>query len=247
MFPVNLLGDFAAGGMLCALGITIALIERSRSGRGQVIDSAMVDGASYLNHFICQQYAMGLWNLERGTNMLDSGSHFYEVYRTKDNQYLSVGAIEPQFYRNLLKGLDIDPSTIPAQYDRSTWPLMKEKFQKVFASKTRDEWCAIFDGTDACVAPIIGLNELMNHPHSQARMLYYKDIEGKWMPAAAPRLSRTPARIPTREPYMEPGENSMEVLLRYGFSQEDINRFLLVGAISAKKSSTEISGIRASL
>src|SRR5215468_524844 len=140
--PVNLLGDFAGGGMLCALGIALALLERGRSGKGQVVDAAMADGSAYLSTFVYKFRNAGFWRDERGTNLLDGGAPFYETYRTKDGQYMSVGAIEPQFYAALLQGLGLDPAAMPQQMDQASWAATAARFTEIFASKTRDEWCA---------------------------------------------------------------------------------------------------------
>src|SRR5205085_12180327 len=148
--PINLLGDFAGGGMLCALGIVLALFERSRSGKGQVVDSAMVDGAAHLSSFLFGFFHAGLWSKERGTNLLDTGAPFYDTYRTADGEFMAVGAIEPQFYAKLLEGLGLDGDTLPHQMDRGAWAQTRELFTKTFEAKTRSEWTAIFDGTDAC-------------------------------------------------------------------------------------------------
>ena len=192
--PINLLGDFAGGGMLCALGIALALLERAHSGKGQVVDAAMVDGAAYLSTFVYKFRNAGMWSDERGTNMLDGGAPFYDTYRTKDGQYMSVGAIEPQFYAALLKGLGLDAGDHAA----SAGPVAvarrpRTRFAEIFASKTRDEWCAIFDGTDACVAPVLGLGEVARaSPQPRARAAAFRTRNGKLEPAPAPRLSRTP-------------------------------------------------------
>jgi len=208
--PINLLGDFAGGGMLCALGITLALLERAHSGKGQVVDAAMVDGAAYLSTFIYKFRNAGMWRDERGTNMLDGGAPFYDTYRTKDGHYMSVGAIEPQFYAALLKGLGLDASTMPQQMDQSSWPPTAAKFAEIFASRSRAEWCQVFDGTDACVAPVLGLGEADDHPHNQARTLLISDRKGKREPSPAPRLSRTPGEV--RHPGRALGADTDEVL-----------------------------------
>ncbi len=226
--PVNLLGDFAGGGMLCALGICLALLERQRSGAGQIVDAAMVDGAAYLSTFVYKLRNAGFWRDERGTNFLDSGAPFYETYATKDGQFVAVGALEPQFYAALLKGLELDPATLPAQMERSAWPEVKRRFAAVFAGKTRAEWSAIFDGTDACVAPVLGLGEVEAHPHHRARGLLIADAEGHREPAPAPRLSRTPGD--GRRPLPQIGAHTRPVLAEYGFSSEEIERLIASSA-----------------
>jgi len=227
--PVNLLGDFAGGGMLCALGIALALVERASSGKGQVVDAAMVDGAAYLSSFIYNFRASGFWTDNRGTNLLDSGAPFYETYETKDGQYVSVGAIEPQFYDALLKGLGLDPSRMPAQHDRSQWEATKSQFAQIFATRTRDEWGVVFDGTDACVAPVLGLGETASHAHNRARHLLLPNQGGELQPAPAPRLSRTPGAAPRPTPQV--GQHTVEVLAEYGFREDEIRQLTHTGAI----------------
>jgi alpha-methylacyl-CoA racemase len=231
--PVNLLGDFAGGGMLCAMGILLALIERSRSGKGQIVDAAMVDGAAYLAACVFMFRAAGWWNEERGANMLDTGAHFYETYETRDHKYVSVGAIEPQFYAALLNGLNLDATTLPDQHDRASWPAMKERLAEIFATRTRGEWCAVFDGTDACVAPVLELDEVGDHPHNQARHLLIQDERGGHGPGPAPRLSRTPGVV--RGPVAQPGQHTVEILTEHGFTEEDIQQLRELGAIGNKQ------------
>ncbi len=228
--PVNLLGDFAGGGMLCALGICLALLERAHSGHGQVVDAAMVDGAAYLATFIYKFRNGGMWRDERGTNMLDTGAPFYDTYRTKDGRYVSVGAIEPQFYAALLRGLGLDAATMPDQMDQSAWRATGARFAEIFAGKTRDEWCAVFDGTDACVAPVLGLGEAGDHPHNQARGLLIADHKGKLEPAPAPRLSRTPGDGTRPLPVV--GEHTCAVLTEFGFSTDEIMRLESAGVVA---------------
>lgn len=232
--PINLLGDFAGGGMLCAMGVLLALIERSRSGKGQVVDAAMVDGAAYLAASVFMFRAVGWWNEERGSNMLDTGAYFYETYVTKDGKYLSVGAIEPQFYAALLKGLELDPAALPDQHDRTRWPDMKERFAAIFATRTRDEWCAVFDGTDACVAPVLELEEVGDHPHNQARGTLVRNAQGNLEPGPAPRLSRTPGAV--TGPLPEPGQHTTDVLIDYGFTADEIRSLYAIRAIGEAKS-----------
>jgi alpha-methylacyl-CoA racemase len=227
--PVNLLGDFAGGGMLCALGICLALLERGHSGRGQVVDAAMVDGAAYLASFVYKFRNTGWWRDERGTNMLDTGAPFYDTYRTKDGQFVSVGAIEPQFYAALLAGLGLDAAAMPQQMDQSKWQETAVRFSELFAGKTRDEWGAIFDGTDACVAPVLGLGEVDTHPHNRARKLLIPDPQGKAEPAPAPRLSRTPGDGSRPQPQV--GEHTRAVLGEYGFSAAEIDRLTDSGVV----------------
>jgi alpha-methylacyl-CoA racemase len=227
--PVNLLGDFAGGGMLCALGICLALLERHQSGRGQVVDAAMVDGAAYLASFVYKFRNSGMWRDERGTNLLDSAAPFYDNYRTSEGQFMSVGAIEPQFYAALLHGLGLDAASLPQQMDQSKWPQTKQRFAALFAAKTRAEWCAIFDGTDACVAPILNLWEVADHPHTRARGVLLTDAQGKPEPAPAPRLSRTPGDGSRALPQV--GADTRAILREYGFAEAEVSRLLEQGAV----------------
>jgi alpha-methylacyl-CoA racemase len=227
--PINLLGDFAGGGMLCALGIVLALFEKSRSGKGQVVDSAMVDGAAHLSSFLFGFFHAGLWSKERGTNLLDTGAPFYDTYRTKDGEFMAVGAIEPQFFARLLEGLGLDADKLPHQMDRSAWAETRELFTKTFESKTRAEWSAIFDGTDACVAPILGLDEAASHPANVARKVFVEGIGGHLMPAPAPRLSRTPGEGATTAPI--PGTDTDAVLAEAGLDPARIADLRSAGAV----------------
>ena len=226
--PCNLLGDFAGGGMLCAMGILLALIERNRSAKGQVIDAAMLDGAANLAVLFYGLYAHKLLSLDIGTNMLDTGAPFYQTYETADGKFMSVGAIETKFYRELLEGLGVDPSTLPSQHDAGKWPEMKEAFAGIFKTKTRDEWSAIFDGTDACVAPVLDLDEVEQHPHNSHRDLLF-EIDNMIQPSPAPRLSRTPGRA---ESHAKPrGAETSEVLKGLGYTAEEIQRLFETDAV----------------
>jgi alpha-methylacyl-CoA racemase len=218
--PANLLGDFAAGGLLCALGVLLALLERERSGRGQVIDSAMVDGAAHLATAIHYLRSAGVWSDERGTNFFDTGAPWYDVYETADGKHVAVGAFEPQFFARLLEGLGIDPSSLAHPMDPSGWPAMREAFAKRFREKTREGWCAVFDGTDACVAPVLGLGEMAAHPHVAARGIVVRPPGGMPQPAPAPKLSRTPGEAALRSP--REGEHTDSILREAGYAEEQI-------------------------
>lgn len=199
--PLNLVGDFGGGGMYFVVGVLAALHERSVSGRGQVVDVAMVDGASLLMSMIRDFQAMGAWTDERGTNMLDTGAPYYDVYETSDGQYMAVGAIEAQFYAALLDGLGLDAAALPAQNDRAQWPQLREIFTTAFRSRTRQEWTKIFENTDACVSPVITMSEATTHPHNVARNAFV-EVDGVLQVAPGPRFSRTPGVFPrplTRE------------------------------------------------
>jgi len=217
--PCNLLGDFAGGGMLCAMGILLALIERSRSGKGQVVDAAMVDGAANLSTLFYGLLANHLMTLDIGTNMLDSGAPYYQTYVTADGKYMAVGAIEGRFYEELLKGLNLDPLSLPPQNDWERWPEMTATFAEVFKTRTRDEWTAVFEGKDACVAPVLELDEVDQHPHNRERGLLI-ELDGVLQPLPAPRLSRTPGRV--QRPGKPRGSETSEILKELGYSTEEI-------------------------
>lgn len=221
--PCNILGDFAGGGMLCALGILLALVERNRSGKGQVVDAAMVDGSAVLSTFFYGLLAHRLMTLDIGTNMLDSGAPYYQTYETADGKFMAVGAIEARFYEQLLKGLGLDPASLPAQHDQDKWPETKSRFAEVFRSKTREEWTAVFEGKDACVAPVLELNEVRGHSHNRERGLL-ADLDGVIQPSPAPRLSRTPGRA--SRPCRARGAETNEVLAEAGFSGAEADEMI---------------------
>lgn len=216
--PLNLVGDFGGGGMLLAFGVACALVESGRSGKGQVVDAAMVDGASSLMAMMYSFKAMGMWG-ERGTNLLDTGSHFYDVYETKDGKYVSVGSIEPQFYALLLEHSGLAAQDLPPQMDRSQWAALKPRVAEVFRTKTRDEWCTIMEGTDVCFAPVLDMDEAPDHPHMRHRGTFV-DFHGVVQPAPAPRFDRTAPEL-SRPPSFE-GQHTDEVLADFGFSADRI-------------------------
>lgn len=226
--PCNLLGDFAGGGMLCAMGILLALMERNRSGQGQVVDAAMVDGAASFSTFFFGMLAHELMTLDIGNNMLDGGAPYYQAYETADGKFMSVGAIESRFYKELLEGMGLDPASLPDQNNKEKWPEMRARFAEVFKTKTRDEWSAIFEGKDACVAPVIGLEEVGNHPHNRERDLLV-DIQGVLQPAPAPRLSRTPGTA--LGPGGPRGANTREVLIALGHPEEAVDALFKQGIV----------------
>jgi alpha-methylacyl-CoA racemase len=227
--PLNLVGDFGGGGMLLAFGVLAALVEARQSGQGQVVDAAMTDGSISLATMMFALRQLGNWNEERGTNMLDTGAPFYEVYETADGQYFAVGAIEPQFYAALLKGLGLDHEDLPAQNDRDRWPEMKERFAATFRAKTRDEWTAVFDGTDACAAPVLSPWEAHEHPHNRARGTFV-DVDGVVQPGPAPRFSRTPSVI--SRPPSPAGADTEEGLAAWGVDTGRIAALREAGAVS---------------
>jgi alpha-methylacyl-CoA racemase len=218
--PLNLIGDFGGGGMLQAFGVVCALLEAQKSGEGQVVDTAMVDGAATLMAMFYSLRAAGVWTENRNDNLLDGGAHFYDTYETKDGKYICVGSIEPQFYALLLKhtGLEDDPD-FHVQMDRTKWPDCNEKIEKVFKSKTRDEWCEIMDGTDICFAPVLNLDEAIKHPHNVHRKTFV-EIEGVPQPAPSPRFSRTVPEI--QKPASAPGADTESVLSDWGLSEDEI-------------------------
>lgn len=226
--PINLIGDFGGGGMLMALGVCAALVETARSGQGQVIDAAMTDGAALLATMVHSFQAMGVWG-ERGTNMLDTGAPFYDVYECSDGQYVSIGSIEPQFYAELMRITGLGDTDLPPQNTRGEWPAMKEKFAAVFATKTRDEWCELMEGTDVCFAPVLSMDEAVAHPHNAQRQTFV-EVAGVAQPAPAPRFSRTPGEISGPPPHA--GQHSDDVLRDAGFGDDEIAALRASGAIA---------------
>lgn len=219
--PLNLVGDFGGGGMLLAFGLCAALVERASSGRGQVVDAAMVDGAATLMAFFHGMTAMGAWHEGRGTNMLDSGAHFYDTYETSDGQYVSLGAIEPQFYAELLEKIGLAGEDLGSQMDASRWPELKHRFEALFKTKTRDEWCEILEGSDACFAPVLSMSEAPGHPHLAERETFV-EAHGMVQPAPSPRFSRTAPAL--ARPPAHAGQHTVEVLESFGFGAEEISK-----------------------
>ena len=217
--PVNLLGDFGGGGMLLALGVLAALVERASSGRGQVVDAAMVDGSALLTSFLYGLRAAGGWQDQRGINLLDGGAPFYDTYATADGQYVAVGALEPQFYAALLRGLDLTEAGLPDQQDRSGWPVLRQRFAQTFAQRTRADWEQVFAGTDACVSPVLTLAEAPAHPHAVARKAF-PEVGGIAQPAPAPRFDRTASGVPAPAPAS--GANTDTVLADLGLSAAEV-------------------------
>jgi alpha-methylacyl-CoA racemase len=226
--PLNLVGDFGGGGLLLAFGMVCALLERVRSGQGQVIDAAMVDGAATLMTVFHAAQQSGWWSEQRGTNMLDSGAHFYDAYETADGKFVSIGSIEPQFYAELLERTGIDAAGMPPQLDRSRWPELKERMREVFKSRTRAEWCAVMEGSDVCFAPVLSISEARSHPHNVARGSFVT-VGGFEQPRPSPRFSRTDSGI-QRGP-ARVGEHTDEALRDWGFGADEIARLREVKAI----------------
>ncbi len=217
--PMNLVGDFGGGGMLLAVGVLAAVVEAKSSGQGQVVDASMVDGASLLAAMMYGFRAMGIWDGGRGGNMLDTGAHFYEVYETADGRFVSIGAIEPQFYAELLRCLEIDPDSMPPQHDATRWAESKAMIAARVAERTRDEWDDVFADSDACYAPVLEPSEAIRHPHNVARNTFI-EIAGVEQPSPAPRFSRTSPSTPT--PPAHAGQHTDPVLRRWGFTEVEI-------------------------
>jgi alpha-methylacyl-CoA racemase len=226
--PVNYLADFGGGGTFLAIGVLAALLERGRSGEGQVIDVAMVDGAASQTAFLHGLLALGAWSTERGSNLLDGGAPFYDTYRCADGRFLAVGALEPQFFAELCGTLGIDPGEMP-QHDRDAWPAQRGRLAALIATKPRDEWAAIFEGTDACVAPVLDLNEAPEHPHNVARQAFV-EVGGVPQPAPAPRFSRTPGRVDRDPP--RPGEHTDEILKELGLDDTSVEALRASGVVA---------------
>jgi alpha-methylacyl-CoA racemase len=230
--PLNLVGDFGGGGMLLAFGVVCALLEAERSGQGQVIDASMVDGASLLMATIYGARARDEWRLERGTNKLDGGAPFYSVYRCADDGYVSVGCIEPQFFKVFVETIGADPALLDRQLDESAWPADRAAIASIIATRTRDEWCALLEHTDACVAPVLDLAEAPAHPHNVERATFL-DRGGVVHPGPAPRFSRTVAEAGAP---LVLGRHSVEVLRDAGFGDDEIDALLASKTIHQEES-----------
>jgi alpha-methylacyl-CoA racemase len=228
--PLNMVGDFGGGGMFLAFGVVCGILEAQKSGKGQVVDTAMVDGTATLMSMFWAMKAMGVFDENhRGTNLLDTGAHFYDVYETKDGQYVSFGSIEPQFYAELLRltGLSEDPE-FAKQHDKANWPALKQRLGDIVKTKTRAEWNALMEHTDVCYAPVLTMSEAAQHPHNVARNLFI-DIDGVTQPAPAPRFSRTSPATPSSAAY--PGQNTSDVLADWGFDAARIDALVASGAV----------------
>jgi alpha-methylacyl-CoA racemase len=227
--PLNMVGDFGGGGMLLAYGVVCALLEAQRSGQGQVVDAAMVDGSAVMMTMFWAMRSIGLFDeTRRGENLLDTGAHFYDVYRCKDGGYVSIGSIEPQFYAELLRltGLEGDPEFAP-QMDRALWPVLKARLEQVFRTKTRDEWCELMEGSDVCFAPVLTMSEAAEHPHNVERKTFV-EVAGVAQPAPAPRFSRTVPEVTS--PPAHPGQHTRDVLLDWGLDAARVDHLLDSGA-----------------
>jgi alpha-methylacyl-CoA racemase len=229
--PLNLVGDYGGGGMFLVFGLLAGVLEARTSGKGQVVDAAMVDGAAYLMNMFHSMKSIGVYDENaRGENLLDTGAHFYDVFECSDGTYVSLGSIEPQFYALLMKhtGLDADPE-FAHQMDKSRWPALKEKLAAVMKTKTRDEWCQIMEHTDICFAPVLTMTEAQAHPHNVARGTF-TTVAGVPQPAPAPRFSRTTAEI--QSPPAQPGEHTRAVLSDLGWSDAEIDALMASGAVA---------------
>jgi alpha-methylacyl-CoA racemase len=224
---LNLVGDFGGGGLLLAFGVVCALREVAVSGQGQVVDASMVDGAALLTTFIHGLRQAGRWSDTPGTNLLDSGAHFYEVYECADGGHVAVGAIEPQFYAELLRILELSPDDFP-QWDRSRWRELKDRFAEIFARRTRDEWAALFEPAQACTTAVYGLGEAAGHDHNRARGTFV-EVDGVVQPGPAPRFSRTVPEI--RRGPADPGADTRDALVAWGLSERDVEDMLRSGAV----------------
>jgi alpha-methylacyl-CoA racemase len=227
--PLNLVGDFGGGSLYLAVGILAGILEAQRSGTGQVVDAAIVDGAASLMTLFYGLNRAGVWDDKRGVNLIDTGAHFGEIYETKDGKYVTVLAIEAKFYAELCERIGIDAKALPHQNDRSHWRELKARFAEVFKTKTREEWCTILEGTDACFGPVLSMAEAPTHPHNVARKTFV-DYDGVVQPAPAPRFSRTPGAI--QRPPAAVGEHTDEVLREWGFAADEVARLRDAGAVA---------------
>lgn len=236
--PLNLVGDFGGGSLYLAFGIACALLESRRSGQGQVVDAAICDGASSLASFLHGAFARKAWSEQRGTNLLDGGRPWYDSYETSDGRYVSLGPIEDKFYREFLRRVGLDAEDLPAQNDPAGWPRLRERFAAAFRQRTRDEWCELLEGTDACFAPVLSILEAPEHPHNLARGAFI-EVDGVSQPAPAPRFSRTRAEV--KGPGSRAGENTLTALVDWGLSVAEVDALISAGAaVQAKKDRTEV-------
>lgn len=226
--PLNLIGDYAGGGVYLAMGVLAALLEAKASGEGQVVDAAMVDGIeSMLTHYY-GYLASNRLTLKRESNYFDGGAPWYGVYETSDGKYISIAPVERKFYDELLLAMGLDPKAIPDQLDRSTWQTLRLQFEAIFRGKTREQWCQIMAGRDACFAPVLDLSEAPQHPHLAARR-GFEEVDGVLQPGPAPRFSRTPSAI--RQPPPKPGSNTHEALSAWGFNANELQALQKAGVI----------------
>jgi alpha-methylacyl-CoA racemase len=228
--PLNLIGDFGGGALYLAMGMLAAIIEAGKSGQGQVVDTAMVDGVASLMTMQYGLMQMGMWKHPRGENLLDGGAPYYDVYETSDKRHVSVGAIERRFYDELLQRMGLEAEALPGQNDRRGWEQLRERLAEVFATRTRDEWCVVFEGSDACFAPVLDPIEAVTHPHNVARGVYTQ-VDGVTQPQPVPRFSRTMSAL--RNPPPAPGSDTAQVLADWGFDASNIASLQAIGAVAA--------------
>ncbi|MEE4281199.1 MAG: CaiB/BaiF CoA-transferase family protein, partial [Pseudomonadales bacterium] len=227
--PLNLVGDFGGGGMLLAYGLVCGMLESQRSGKGQVVDAAMVDGSAALMAMFFSFAASGAFTDQRGTNLLDGAAHFYDTYETKDGKHVCIGSIEPQFYALLIEKAGLDPEKYAKQMDPTQWPILKADLTQTFLSKTQAQWCEIMEGTDVCFSPVLSIFEAPEHPHNKARNSYI-EVDGVMQQAPAPRFSRTSPEI--SHGARVPGQDTLSVLQDYGFSNDEIAALQTDGVIA---------------
>lgn len=221
--PLNILSDFAGGGVLCALGILLALFERTKSGKGQIIDVSMTEGAAYISKWLFKSRQLPIWTGEPGTNPLDGGYACYQTYKTKDGKFMAVGALEPQFYSNFLKGLNLPEDEYVQAGDNEH---CKKKFQEVFMEKTQDEWCQIFENFDACVTPVLNIDTVDKHKFRVSDLAFHRDINNMVVPEPAPKMSRTPGISSSHKPLPVPGQHTIEILHELGYSKIEIEKLI---------------------
>jgi len=227
--PLNLIGDFGGGGLLLVAGILAALFERGVSGRGQVVDAAMYEGSNLLASMIWSYHNKGLWEPERERNIFDGGAPYYRCYRCRDGRYVALGAIEAEFWSEFLKRCEIDDPLLHGdRADRSLWPAMRQRLSEIFATRDRDDWCALTEGTDACLAPVVDFDEALRDPQAEARGAFV-EIGGFPQPAPAPRFSRTPGRARSASPFT--GEHSREILSEAGYTEREIGDLEALGVV----------------
>ena len=226
--PLNWMADFGGGSTFLVIGVLAALVERMTSGRGQVVDVAMVDGVATLTTMVHSMLAAGMWQDRRGVNLFDGGAPFYDTYECADGKYVAVGALERQFFAELVRVLGV-ADRVPGQHDMARWPEMRELFAETFRTRTRDEWAALFDDVDACVAPVMGLTEAIDHPHLKARQTLVES-DGVVQPAPAPRFDRTPGAV--QGPPRRPGQDTRAALVDWGFDPDEVEQLLADGAVA---------------
>ncbi|GAB3368877.1 CoA transferase [Spongiibacter taiwanensis] len=226
--PLNLVGDFGGGGMFLAFGILCAVYETSRSGKGQVIDVSMVEGSANLMHMMYAWMAEGRWQDERGVNLLDGAAYFYDSYETADGKFITIAALEPQFYALLRDKLGLSSAEFDDQHNRERWPALKQKVGEIVLTRSRDEWCELLETTDVCFAPVLSMREVLNHPHNRHRQSFYEE-QGVLQPSPAPKFSRSAPARPAPPHFA--GEDNIAVLAELGYNEDDINNLIATGVL----------------